>query len=76
MLQKTLLPLLQVRNSLEVLVFKNCNQNNDIMLYCMLRWYPIDTTTIPTWAYIGEVVFATSIHVGMCRIGTAWQGMM
>ena len=30
------------------------------MLFCMLRWYPIDTTTVPMWAYKGEVVFATS----------------
>ena len=42
------------------------------MLFCMLRWYPIDTTTVPMWAYMGEVVFATptSLHVGTCRIGT------
>ena len=45
------------------------------MLLCMLRWYPIDTATIPLWAYMGEEVFATSLHVGTCRIGTAWVGM-
>ena len=22
------------------------------------------------WAYMGEVVFATSLHVGICRMGT------
>ena len=41
------------------------------MLFCMLKWYPIDTTTVPTWACMGEVVFATSLHAGTCRMGTA-----
>ena len=40
----------------------------------MLRWYPFDTTTVPMWAYMGEVVFATSLHVGICSMGTTLLG--
>ena len=31
-------------------------------------------TTIPTWAYMGKVVFATSLHVGICRMVTTLFG--
>ena len=40
----------------------------------MLKWYPIDTTTIPIWAYMAEVVFVTSLHLGVCRMGTTLFG--
>ena len=40
----------------------------------MLRGYPIDTATIPMWAYMVEVVFATSLHVGICRMSTTLFG--
>ena len=40
----------------------------------MLRWYPIDTTTVHTLVYMREVVFATSLHVGIYRMGTTLLG--
>ena len=64
MLQTTLLPLLQVQNRLEVLVFLELYEK---MLAWMLRLYSIDTTTDPMQVNMGEVVFAT---LGICRMGT------
>ena len=37
------------------------------MFFCMLKCYPIDTTTVPMWTYMVEMMFATYVmysHVG------------